>query len=489
MTTIQSIFSLRTVVLCFFIASLTSGCSSDEKDSGMAGPFKFTGRVTSPASMAPVTITHLMAVNPQSAWPDRILSEVNSDGEFEITVESGRPYVLVFIDSTQVGSDMVVAIFRQEIDIEEDPEEEEEDLDTMAPMEEGEADLGEVEADPATQEATLGIEYAELLDELALSEETAEYLGSIDDLSLRYANPDIDANGVIDKEEDKNFGLDYHLLANVKKGAGGSVVQVSDMTNGFFDDSGETVATPEFKLATSYVLYDASYDETTYVDNSAGSPTTLSEGAAFAATHADSSPVASPSFYTSLAFNDRKGWGATYNWSDSSDIELPGAEGSLATLVYTLGSTGTNLTFTNVITRTRASLTDSGTLMPFLSLNTNSDGNIESMGYKWMKRASATSWEPATQEEIDLLVNDDGGNVNFYRQAKAKRVVFKIPKEPTGTVAWEDADAEDTNVTEEELLATTPDDICSMAISYDDKLGLRIFAGDAVANDDVTPCP
>ena len=87
---------------------------------------------------------------------------------------------------------------------------------------------------------------------------------------------------------------------------------------------------------------------------------------------------------------------------------------------------------------------------------------------------------PATAEEIALVVNDNGGGLSIHLGAGGKEVHFLIEPVPTGTIDWEFANAADVrNVTEEEFAAATPDDICSLAAAYDDKLGLRLFAGGA----------
>jgi hypothetical protein len=46
----------------------------------------------------------------------------------------------------------------------------------------------------------------------------------------------------------------------------------------------------------------------------------------------------------------------------------------------------------------------------------------------------------------------------------SNEVGVQIPAEPTGTIAWPHD-------------ATAPADICGLAVSFDDKLGLRHFAG------------
>jgi hypothetical protein len=50
-----------------------------------------------------------------------------------------------------------------------------------------------------------------------------------------------------------------------------------------------------------------------------------------------------------------------------------------------------------------------------------------------------------------------------------------MPRQPAGTVPWTGP-------------AISPDEICSMALSYDDKLGLRLFVGGVEANEGTPTC-
>jgi hypothetical protein len=66
------------------------------------------------------------------------------------------------------------------------------------------------------------------------------------------------------------------------------------------------------------------------------------------------------------------------------------------------GFNGKTLTFTNVITLTKAKLEAENTLMIFLKFNTTGTGigsagrtqPISSISYKWMKRNADKSWTP-----------------------------------------------------------------------------------------------
>jgi len=317
------------------------------------------------------------------------------------------------------------------------------------------------------------VPYDELIGALGLSPEAAEYLGAIDDLSLRYANPDIDGNGVIDAVEDHAFALDFHVRSNLRRGSSsGANFTVSDITDHFVPDSGPDVAVPVYNLTSAYVLYPASYDATEYV--AMGAPGgQLEHGGAFVATHADGSVPGSNTSFSQLGFGDTRGWGPDYDLERTPGLELPGSSGSPATFAYTLGATGTTLTFTNVVTRSRASLTADGSLAIFVQLRSEA-GSFTAIDYRWMKLASATSWVPATAEEIALTISGDGGHISFHRAPSwHDELGVAIPPQPSGTIAWSFA-------------ASGPADICGLAVSYDDKLGMRHFVGGADPDPGVT---
>ena len=440
------------------------GCIGDR------GDFTITGRVASIAVARTIddtasdrAITHVMAVDPETASPQRTLAAVGTDGSFELAVKPGTPYVLVFVDDTAVGADMVVGIFRAGT------------LDSIAPQLAGHLELGDVSVDPTTQTATSGVPYDDLLASLGLTAAGAEYLGSIDDLSLRYANPDIDGNGVIDLVENHSFALTFVVGSTLHSGSSaGRILTIDDITDTFLADSGSDVATPVFDQTFVYAEYPSSFDNTEYV--AAGSPAaSLLNGGVYAATEGDDTPAAPCSGYSStIAGTGTVGWGAIYDFDDDPGLELPGSSGGPATLAFTLGGIATTLTFANVVTPTHESLADAGTLAVFLRLDTTA-GQYTSIDYRWMKRASATSWLPATAEEIALAISSDGAFVGFQHVGTTMGPGFAIPAQPSGTIAWDQ-------------VATGPDDICAMAVSYDDKLGLQHFIGAVLPNPGVS-CP
>jgi hypothetical protein len=412
------------------------------------------------AAVADRRITHVMAVDPESASPRRVLAAVGTNGHFSLDVNFGHPYVLVFVDASARGTDMVVATFRART------------LDTLAPLAEGDIALGEVTAKDGV--ATASVPYDRLLQQMGLSAAGAEVLGAIDDLSLRYANPDIDGDGTIDVLQDHQFQLDFHLRAQMLSGDDRRPLRISDLTDQFLATSGPAAAVPDFNLGSIYAIYPAAFDGASYVGG--GPPGAgLQNGAAFAATYADGSTAPAPGSFSPLHYGDRAGWGPDYNWSASPSLEMPGSAGQPVTLAFTLGASGHTLTFPNVLTRTHASLASYNTPVPFLRLET-SGGHITGVEYRWMKRAADGAWLPCTAEELDLVVGDAGAFVGFSRGgSKENRVELTLGRQPAGNVPWTSS-------------PTAPADICAMALSYDDKLGLRLFVGGVEASEGTPTC-
>ena len=435
---------------CALLALAAAGCRP-ANTSVISGQLVESHRaaLSTTAAAAPATraITHVMAVDPESASPNRVLAPVTADGHFALEVNFGHPYVLVFVDGHAVGTEMVVAVFRART------------LDTLTPLSQGDINLGEVTAKDGA--ATTSVPYDDLLAQMGLSAAGAEYLGAIDDLSLRYANPDIDGDGVIDlQQEGHSFQLDFHLRAQMHAGEAGEVARVSDITDQFLPSDGPGAAAPDFNLGSIYAVYPAAYDGASYVGDDHRS---LTNGAAFTAMEAGGARAPGGSSFSPLAFGDRRGWGPDYDWGHTPGLELPGSAGTPVTLAFTLGASGRTLTFPNVLTRTHASLVSFNTPVPFIRLNT-AGSTIASVEYRWMKRASARSWVPCTAEELDLVVGDRGGFLSVAHGSRDHRIEVVIPRQPAGVIPWTGP-------------ATAPAEICAMGLSYDDKLGLRLFVG------------
>jgi hypothetical protein len=426
--------------------------------------FALTGRVAVPDAGArrdaPVaTISHVMAIDPASAGATRLLAPIAADGSFQLALDTGHPWVLVFVDDSQVGTAMIRGILRAGV------------LDTVAPADGADgADLAEVDV-AADGTATAGISYDALLTALGLDAETAAALGAVDDLSLRYANPDIDGDGVIDVLQDHAYGLDFHLRGNLRAGSDGAWRSVADMVAGFPSPDGEAVATPDFNLASIYALYPATLDTTDYAGQDG-----LTNGATFDVTLADGSEPAPPTSFSGLQFGDTRGWGPDYAWNVTG-TELPGSGGAAATLSFGFGATGTTLTFSHVVTRTRTSLTAQGVLMPFVRF-TEADGVLTGIAWEWRARGADGTWALATDQQLTMLVGSQGAYVSLrLAPGLGGECGIAIPLEVAGSEDWSAAWRGNVDSTTFDTL--TAEDVCSVAVSYDDTLGMRLFAGGA----------
>jgi hypothetical protein len=182
------------------------------------------------------------------------------------------------------------------------------------------------------------------------------------------------------------------------------------------------------------------------------------------------------SSFSGLHFGDTRGWGPDYDLEHATGIELPGATGIPATLAYTLGASGKTLSFSNVVTPSRAALTTAGTLAIFVRLVTGGGTTFSAIDYRWMKR-QGSGWVPATAEEIALTISSDGGYVSVHRAPSwHDEHGASIPAEPSGTIPFPGP-------------ATGAADICGFAVSFDDLLGVRHFIGGVDPDPGVTCAP
>lgn len=452
---------------CLVLVLMFLSCTKNP-DFALSGKLSNTAVFLKAQSTGSVTknITHIMAISPESADPERYVGTVDKSGSFKLDIASGKPYVLVFVASEQgfKGPDMIVGIFKISAI----------DLDILAPVKAGKADLGDVKIDKDKKQAEMSTTVDALLTSLGLTAKEAAYLGKIDGLSLRSANPDIDGNGVIDALENKNFHMDWHIRADMF--IGDQRAKLSDAANAFLSNP-----TLTYSLNSGYAVYPGSYYGSICPLNT-GVATDLAAGCGFDILSLDGVSVLGSWPYTSMsggAYGDMKQWGPDFRPMATPGEEMPGSLGVGVQMVYTMPG-DKKLTFWNVITRTYASLTADGLILPFLKFNLSDSGSITSLGYEWRKLESS-AWVLASAAEVSLMVNENGGYAMFYTSrapGSEAGVSVTIPRNtPSGTIPWDSK------------APSKLDSFCNSAVSYDDKLGLRIFAGGFAPNDGVTLCP
>ncbi len=184
------------LILPCLVAFFSFSCGSDGGGDALTIKGIVVGTKGSPAAKSGILAVsdHVYAVNSgyTAGCTARVLAPIENNA-FSIVLPKCGSWVLVFIDSRKIGPAMIQGIFKAQ------------DLDSIAPMSEGsasESEVGEVAVDPQSQTATLDQTHVgEFIKDLGYTASTADFFGALDDLMLRYVNPDVDGNGLIDMND------------------------------------------------------------------------------------------------------------------------------------------------------------------------------------------------------------------------------------------------------------------------------------------------
>lgn len=405
--------------------------------------FSISGRLVNTLGLAGRTATHVVAMNTKTY--QSTAAEIDPEtGAFTIDVEKQSPVIISYVDSTAIGAEMLVGRFASGT------------LDALS-ADEGarELDMGEVSADEE-ESAARQSSHEDILAALGMTPETAETLGKLDDVSQRYINPDIDANGVIDALEGKSFGLDFHnrFYVNTENGT----LTMKDLANNFppNDVSFEYRGSGIIPLIATEGLTSTAYDWTldqildSYMCNNAvqnkvpaGTPCNIT---------ADSSS------YTAQNYG--------------VEVTLP-PEGK-----YVLETQGRTFTWTNVkISDFSAS---EGFLALFIRFDVNA-GILKSISYKWQRRGEDGHYVQATDAEIMAIVKEGSSGIDLKYEGmnSGRGIGVPVPLAPAGTIdmSVNAPYLRLEGVTKQELVDGIQFDkvLENPGISYDDKLGMRFL--------------
>ncbi len=437
--------------------STSSGTSSSFQIKGKLASLQVSGLRWEKDSVSG-TVTDVMAVNPQAGNASCKTASVSSDGSFQIELEGKKPWYFYFFNHFNRGPDMFMGRFVTS------------SLHTIAPATQtGSADLGTITINSSEATATSDKSNSDILSSLSLDSSTADSLGSLDEVSRRYSNPDIDGDGEVDCSNSKSkYFLDFHVRYNMV--INGQRAVVNDIIDSYLSESATTTT---YTGTGIYVQYPTSFSsETTGSVKCVDSSITTSEAGLVAANTAISN-------VTSNSYANYNGYGP--NTTNTS--ELPSGK-----IIFTFGSK--TLTFSDVKTPALAQLTaPTGRIFPFVKFTKthsgcNSSCTFSGISYKWMKKTS-DGWTSASLAEISLLIKS--GYLSFRLGGDANKTVgFSIPVTSVqGTISWEAANASLVGVTESEFNAVTAEQLCHFGLSHDDQLGMRYFEG---LNDSSNSC-
>lgn len=402
----------------------------------------------------------VVAVTPSSQELRRVVAEVGDDGSFALDLEPSRPWILVFVDSSRVGADMIAGILGAGT------------LDTLAPTSSGALALGDVAVDGSS--ATPGLSYQEIVEGLGLTDETAAWLGEIDDVCLRYVNPDLDADGVVDAfQPEVRFLLDFHVQRELRQA--GEVVTMADVVGQFL--ALDTTAT--YRGTGIYVSYPQAFLAAEVEPTLSFSQALYYDGFVEGGQPGDAAMLPADTALTGDAL-------IRFDYADMSSVGVAAAAGhDLPQGEVRAGLGDTTVTFTAVRTSTDAELAaGDGLVMPFLRVAPVEAGcgeacAIASIDYEWRRRGEG-GWSVVPADQLALLVPEAGGflSVVVGRASASEVVTVKIPSaNPTGSLPWAPDSVELSGGLDPAGFANiTTDDLCHVGLSYDDRLGQRHFA-------------
>ncbi|MGE0174373.1 MAG: hypothetical protein AB7T49_16375 [Oligoflexales bacterium] len=418
--------------------------------------------------LAGADVTHVVALETETGAT--AYGEVAADGSFALDIDKDKPWVITYIDSSQTGADMIVSMFASET------------LDTMNVGEDvTDVSLGTVDA--SDEKAEMDVSAEAFLDAIGMSEDTAETVGAVDDVSLRYSNPDIDNNGEVDSLEEKSYMIDFHNRFTAKTADGSTPLTIQDMKNQFYPDNAVfsytgTGVVPQIPKSDLDDEAPDTYAWTFSVDM----PTATNGGEVCDGMAAGDTITAGTE--CTLEHSDNSG-------ANGDNLFAFGIETSnLQSGDYTLNVGSKTYTWKNVAVSDFSA--GEGFLVLFTQIDVDDNTNkITGLSYKWQIKGADGVYTPATDEVIKTIVKGDdngfGGYVSLkYLNDESKGSLgVMIPRESSGSIVFADAiEADDETVridgselTEDMVLdgVLFSDFTGNPGISYDDKLGMRFF--------------
>lgn len=449
--------------------SSSSGGSSGSDDGGDTGgdiggsssAFTISGKMASLSVSASLpkgttttgTVTDVLAVSPGTGNTACKIGTVNATaGTFSFGLTGLRPWSFFFLDRQRSGRQMFLGRFASST------------LDTLAPASTtGSLDLGTLTVDGNTGVASATASHEAIVSGLGLDSDTADAIGDVDDLSRRYSNPDVDADGTMDCEDStKQFMLDFHVRFNMK--LSGTQATIADIIDNYLS---ETTTTAVYTITGVYVAYPSSFSsvETGSVIFTDSAVTTEEGGAIAAGT--------STSSVTTNSFGDYKGFGPNI----STTSELPSGE-----IKFTVGSK--TMTFADVQTPRLSALTaPTGRIFPFIKFNKTdatctASCTLASVSYKWLKK-TATGWKAATTNELAILIAKDTPFISIKVNGNSSTTIgIAIPyTSASGDITWSSSNVTLGGVSATQFANLVTTQLCGLGLSYDDQMGMRYFSG------------
>lgn len=420
---------LATVLL----AVSTAGCATESD-----GVLTLSGQLADASR-----VTHVVAANPLTG--ERVVVDLKSDGQpdgrFEIAVPTGDgSWIVTFADANQKGAAMKIATLQTG------------GLDAFRSTSGGAIDFGTVHFDGRYAHGTTT--WNRLAAAFGESETALQTRAKLDNLALRYSNPDIDANGKIDALEGHAYRLEVDGTLRLQ--VNGLDATISDLVNGLTLPTvrymGTTIeaAVPRdmgMNMLSGTMQFEQNFYGTAFGDATPMVPA----GARIGQPH--------------IKFGELDG---------SQMVGLVASGKSNAPSgTYKFGFDQGELTFSDVFAPDVSLITAASDFaVPFVRIRTTnatckSDCDISAIDVQWM-RSTKLGWMPVAEPrdaKLDLIANMPG----------SKRVHLAASLTDGATSQdWRSMPIDGSGLVRGELAYVTTTRLCYVAVSYISELGMKM---------------
>jgi hypothetical protein len=444
-------------LMVFMIVSCSGGpdkggSSSSSSSSGGSGiKIAVSGKLKIGSVSASITkdynlggttnVTHVMAVSPVDG--SKTVSAVAADGSFNLNVDVSKPWIIVFLDNTKVGTNMIIASYHS-ADL---------GLHSLPLMADSTSvSMGDVSIDPtnkaASEQAGTG---GSVLSSIGLSPGDASYWSKVDDVCLRYINPDVDEDGMVDALQTNAFFIqEFHLRFTPMVNS--QPTNYTVLKNHFYDE-----------LDSHYTYMNAGTGIRLYVPAGFNPGITMSSVPIL--TLPDSSQISTPDIVTNGLNNNLV---FDYEFSDFTNSDR--ALHYDGTYVYDF-SPAPKLTFIKI--KTSSTVFDTNFIAISIRINTDSGDVITNVNFKWIIWDGG-SWTSPTIDQLDMatVASTSGssgtrGNCMFHFTNGTSQFGFPVDQ-VSGSISQTLCNPDGRKFSEFDFNGP-------IGLSYDDKRGMRFF--------------
>jgi hypothetical protein len=411
--------------------ALAAGCTS-ESDGGL----QLSGRLADAKR-----VTHVIATNPTTG--ERIVVDMKADGQpdgrFEISVPTKGSWIVTFADASKVGAEMRVATLQTG------------GIDAFSSKTGGSVDFGTVHFSGTYAHGS--VTWDQLVAAFGYDQRTLEEMGKIDDLALRYSNPDVDGDGELDALQGRDYRLE--LAGTFRMQRDGRELTISDLVTGIRNASvkyaGTSIAAAvprsmDMNMKSGTVTFEQAFFGTAMGPDTA----MVAPGTRIGQPHVKFGELSGNPLLGVVAKPDRQAPSGTYRFDFDNgsltftDVQAPSASHLMAATDYAV---------------------------PFVHVRSSqpacvNDCEISSVDITWMHQTDAgwTQTTEPTDAHIDFVTTLNGKNTYLSTDFVDGQT----------SILWQDMPVKNTGILPSELAYISTAELCYVAVTYTSSLGMKL---------------